>query len=410
MHPKSLSIADYDYELPVDRIAVFPLAERDQSKLLIEKNGGFSEDVYQNISHHLPENTFLVFNDTKVIKARMLFQKDTGATIEIFCLEPYEPLQDYVLILQKENSIRWKCMIGGAGKWKEKYLKKNILINDEIIEVKAELIEKLSDAYVIEISWTPGHYSFSEIIEQAGNMPLPPYIKRKAEIKDAETYQTIYSAHEGSVAAPTAGLHFTQNIFDSFSLKNITKGFVTLHVGAGTFKPVKAHVMIDHEMHSEWMDVHLDFLNTLLLKTDCTFCVGTTSVRTIESLYWMGLRAFYNPAISDAELMIQQWDVYENKLNLISAEESVKALIQMLAYRKTDRLFIPTQIIIAPGYTFKIVKGMITNFHQPKSTLLLLVAAMLGPEWKKLYQYALDHQFRFLSYGDGCLIHPRYKW
>ena len=255
MHPKNLSINDFDYDLPEEKIAVYPLAERDQSKLLIYKNGIISEDIYRNIADYLPEKSFLVFNDTKVIKARILFQKLTGAVIEIFCLEPYEKINDYAVVLQQKNSTRWKCMIGGAGKWKEKFLEKTISINGEKVILKAGLVEKLSDAYVVELSWIPGHFSFAEIIDHAGETPLPPYIKRKAEESDAEKYQTIYSHYEGSVAAPTAGLHFTEKIFSSFTEKNIKTGFVTLHVGAGTFKPVKSENMEGHEMHAEWIDV-----------------------------------------------------------------------------------------------------------------------------------------------------------
>jgi S-adenosylmethionine:tRNA ribosyltransferase-isomerase len=408
MHPKNLSISDFDYSLPEEKIAVYPLPERDQSKLLIYKNGTISEDIYRNISDHLPEKSFLVFNDTKVIKARILFQKKTGAVIEIFCLEPHEKINDYAIILAQKNSVRWKCMIGGAGKWKEKYLEKEIEIDGEKITLKAVLVEKLSDAYVVELSWNPGDYSFAEIIDHAGETPLPPYIKRKAEESDSETYQTIYSVHEGSVAAPTAGLHFTKEIFSSLKQKNIQTGFVTLHVGAGTFKPVKSASMEGHEMHAEWIDVKTNFIEQLIQNiSHGVFCVGTTSVRTIESLYWMGFKTFLNPDIDFANLKINQWEVYEDSLksNNCNAKESLQSLLNYLKNKKTERLFIQTQIIIAPGYEFKIVKGIVTNFHQPKSTLLLLVAAMIGEKWKEIYEYALSHEFRFLSYGDGCLIY-----
>jgi S-adenosylmethionine:tRNA ribosyltransferase-isomerase len=408
MHPKNLSINDFDYSLSEEKIAVYPLAKRDQSKLLIYKNGTISEDIYQNISDHLPEKSFLVFNDTKVIKARILFQKKTGAVIEIFCLEPHEKINDYAIILSQKNSVRWKCMIGGAGKWKEKYLEKEIEIGDEKITLKAVLVEKLSDAYVVELSWNPGDYSFAEIIDHAGETPLPPYIKRKAEESDSETYQTIYSVHEGSVAAPTAGLHFTKEIFSSLQKKNIDTGFVTLHVGAGTFKPVKSASMEGHEMHAEWIDVTTNFIEQLIQNiSHGVFCVGTTSVRTVESLYWMGFKAFLNPDIDFANLKINQWEVYEDPLknNNCNAKDSLQSLLKYLKNKKTERLFIQTQIIIAPGYEFKIIKGIVTSFHQPKSTLLLLVAAMIGERWKEIYDYALTHEFRFLSYGDGCLIY-----
>jgi len=407
MHPKDISINDYDYFLPEEKIASFPLEERDQSKLLIYKNGAINEDIYLNVANHLPQKSFLVFNDTKVIKARILFTKDTGAVIEIFCLEPYEFINDYAVVLQKKKSVRWKCMIGGAGKWKQKYLEKKFIINDNEVKLKAELIERLSDAYVVELSWEPHDYSFAEVIEHAGETPLPPYIKRKAAENDVERYQTIYSKYEGSVASPTAGLHFTERIFSSLKEKNIDTGFVTLHVGAGTFKPVKSETMQGHEMHAEWIDVSTNFIEHLIKNiSNNVFCVGTTSVRTIESLYWMGVKVMYHPEITNDDLEIKQWEVYEDTLanNSCSATEALKSLLNFLYERKTERFFIRTQIIITPGYQFKIVKGLITNFHQPKSTLLLLVAAMAGEKWKSIYEYALNNSFRFLSYGDGCLI------
>ena len=407
MHPKDLSINDYDYFLPEEKIASFPSKERDQSKLLIYKNGIIAEDIYLNLADHLPGKSFLVFNNTKVIKARILFTKPTGAVIEIFCLEPYETINDYAIVLQKKKSIRWKCMIGGAGKWKQKYLEKRFIINNDEVTLKAQLVEKLSDAYVVELSWNPGEYSFAEVIEHAGKTPLPPYIKREANENDVERYQTIYSIAEGSVAAPTAGLHFTEKMFFSLKDKNIDTGFVTLHVGAGTFKPVKSETMEGHEMHAEWIDVSTKFVDQLIKNiSNGIFCVGTTSVRTIESLYWMGVKAMLHPRATIEELAIKQWEVYENDMvnNSYGAEEALKSLLTFLQQKKMERLFIRTQIIIAPGYHFKVVKGMVTNFHQPKSTLLLLVAAMVGEKWKSIYEYALNNNFRFLSYGDGCLI------
>ena len=408
MHPKNLSISDFDYPLPEEKIAVYPLKKRDESKLLVYKNEIISEDIYRNIADHLPANSLLIFNDTKVIKARILFKKITGAVIEIFCLEPYEKINDYTIVLAQKSSVKWKCMIGGAGKWKEKFLEKEITVNNKTVILKAALVEKLTDAYVVELSWDPGNFSFAEIIEHAGETPLPPYIKRKAEESDSETYQTIYSAHEGSVAAPTAGLHFTKEIFSSLTKKNIATAFVTLHVGAGTFKPVKASRMEAHEMHAEWIDVSTNFIEQLIQNiSGKIFCVGTTSVRTVESLYWMGLKAFLDPQIEFEKLKIAQWEVYDNGTfpDKISASDCLNSLLNYLIGKKLDRLFIQTQIIIAPGYSFKIIDGMITNFHQPKSTLLLLVAAMIGDKWKDIYQYALSHEFRFLSYGDGCLIY-----
>lgn len=407
MHPKDLLINDFDYFLPAEKIAIFPLEERDQSKLLIYKKEKITEDIYRNIADHLPPKSFLIFNDTKVIKARILFRKPSGTVIEIFCLEPFEDVNDYAIVLQKRSSVRWKCMIGGAGKWKQKYLEKDLMIDGNSVTFKAELVEKLSDAYIVELSWNPGDYSFAEIIDHAGETPLPPYIKRKAEESDAERYQTIYSMHEGSVAAPTAGLHFTKKIFVSLREKNIDAGFVTLHVGAGTFKPVKSVTMDGHEMHAEWIDVSVHFIEKVIENISRgIFCVGTTSVRTVESLYWMGVKAMLHPDATIEDLEIKQWEVYEEHMinNFTSPAEALKSLLTFLQNKKTKRLFIRTQIIIAPGYQFKITKGMVTNFHQPKSTLLLLVAAMAGKKWREIYDYALNNNFRFLSYGDGCLI------
>lgn len=407
MDPKNLSIDHYNYDLPNDRIAFYPLEKRDESKLLIYKNEKIKEDVYKNIAHHLPEKSFLVFNDTKVIKARFLLQKPSGAFIEIFCLEPYEEVNDYAIVLQKKEKIKWKCMIGGASKWKEKFLEKNIVIDDKKIKLRAFLIEKLGDAYIVELSWSPGAYSFAEIMEHAGDTPLPPYIKRKAEETDATRYQTIYSKYEGSVAAPTAGLHFTPGIFSSLKEKNIETGFVTLHVGAGTFKPVKSATMEGHVMHAEWIDVSTSFIEQLLNNIENEIiCVGTTSVRTVESLYWMGLKAKLNLSITTDNLAIKQWEIYKDELveNICTTKEALISLLESLKKQNTNRLLIQTQIIIAPGYQFKIIKGVLTNFHQPKSTLLLLVAALAGEKWKTIYDYALENDFRFLSYGDGCLI------
>jgi S-adenosylmethionine:tRNA ribosyltransferase-isomerase len=407
MHPKDISINEYDYFLPGEKIAFFPLEERDQSKLLIYKNGEITEDIYLNVANHLPQKSFLVFNDTKVIKARILFTKSTGAVIEIFCLEPYEVTNDYAVIFQRQKSVRWKCMIGGAGKWKQKFLEKRIIINSDQVTLTAGLIEKLSDAYVVEFRWVPGEYSFAEIIDHAGKTPLPPYIKREAGESDAERYQTTYSRYEGSVAAPTAGLHFTEKIFSSLEEKNIEPGFITLHVGAGTFKPVKSEKMEGHLMHAEWIDVSSHFIEQLIKNIqNGIFCVGTTSVRTVESLYWMGIKAMKQPGISMTDIEIKQWEVYEDNMknNLVAVEDALKSLLRFLERENTETLFVKTQIIIAPGYRFRIVKGMITNFHQPKSTLLLLVAAMTGKTWVKIYDYAIEKNFRFLSYGDGCLI------
>ena len=404
MHPKNISINDFTYELPADKIAVYPLEQRDQSKLLIYKKGEIKKDIYKNIAGHLAENSLLIFNNTKVIPARILFKKNTGGTIEIFCLEPFE--EEYTTAMKKIGSAQWKCMVGGASKWKEGALTKTISVNNDEVTLTATLKQKLTDAYVAEFTWQPINFSFAEIIEAAGKMPLPPYIKRNTEPSDKERYQTIYAAHKGSVAAPTAGLHFTDEIFSSFKKKNITTDFVTLHVGAGTFKPVKSLTLQEHEMHAEWIDVSVTSIKKIIDNLDNKIAaVGTTSLRTIESLYWMGVKSYLNNNCTLANLEIKQWEVYEEPLSKqnLKSKTALQALLNWMDSNGLQKLFIKTQILIAPGYTFKIANVLITNFHQPGSTLLLLIAA-ISKDWKKIYDHALQHDFRFLSYGDGCLL------
>ena len=403
--PKNISISDYTYSLPDERIAVHPAIERDAAKLLVYSNGNIKEDIYKNIALHLPENSLLIFNNTRVINARIRFQKQTGGVIEIFCLKPYEVINEYSAIMNKKGSVRWKCMIGGVSKWKGGELKKEWAMGNRQWAMNAKLVEKLTDAYIIEFSWEPAYLSFAEVIAQAGDIPLPPYIKRNTEISDSERYQTIYAKDEGSVAAPTAGLHFTKEIFENLGKKNIQIDFVTLHVGAGTFKPVKAATMQEHEMHAEWIDVSVKTIEQLYSSIDKPIiAVGTTSLRTLESLYWMGLKVLLQPSLK--QVQISQWEVYEKPLaiNNIAAKTALGELLNWMRRNDLTHLFTQTQILIAPGYSFKIVNALITNFHQPRSTLLLLVAAAVGKDWKKIYDHALQHDFRFLSYGDGSLL------
>ena len=402
--PRKISIQDFTYHLPEEKIALHPLPERDASKLLIYKSGIIKEDVYSNIATHIPENSLLVFNNSKVINARIRFKKNSGGTIEIFCLEPYDLLNEYSSVMNKTANVKWKCFVGGAAKWKEGELSKELIINNKELIIKAILIEKLADAYVVEFSWSPASYSFAEVIESAGDIPLPPYIKRETDITDASRYQTIYAKLDGSVAAPTAGLHFTENVFKKLSAKHIDNAYLTLHVGAGTFKPVKAHSMQEHEMHAEWIDVNIETIKKILAKKDEVIAVGTTSLRTIETLYWLGVKASLDPGVKKAEL--HQWDVYEDPLvnSNISVQDSLEALINWMRKRNMDRIFTQTQLLIAPGYQFRIVNALVTNFHQPQSTLLLLVAAAVSDDWKMIYNHALGNDFRFLSYGDGNLI------
>lgn len=403
MHPKNISILDYTYQLPDEKIALHPLETRDASKLLVYKDGNISQTIYQNIQEYLPENSLLVFNNTKVIKARILFTKSTGAVIEIFLLEPYQA--DYTTSLAATKNCRWKCMIGGASKWKEKQLQLNSPAGSSPgWDLTAQLVEKLSDAYVVEFNWTAA-LSFAEILEQAGKIPLPPYIKRNADEADKNRYQTIYAAHDGSVAAPTAGLHFTEKVFENLKAKKIDIGFVTLHVGAGTFKPVKAARMEAHEMHAEWIEVNIATIENIITHLNNTIvAVGTTSLRTLESLYWLGVKALLHPALK--QLTITQWEVYEELATNenITAQKALEALLQWLQKNGLTNLFTQTQILIAPGYQFKIANAIVTNFHQPQSTLLLLVSAAVGNDWRKIYDYALNNEFRFLSYGDGSLL------
>ena len=404
MTPQQISINDYNYNLPDDRIALHPLAQRDASKLLVYKNGNIEETVFSKIDEHLPAETLLVFNNTKVINARIKFTKITGAIIEIFCLEPFGNITEYSTVMNTTNAVSWKCLVGGAAKWKDELLQKEITIGSEKVMLSAKKTAKITEAFIIEFSWMPSSFSFAEIIEAAGKIPLPPYIKRNTEEEDTSRYQTIFARHNGSVAAPTAGLHFTENIFEKLATKKIEKAFVTLHVGAGTFKPVKVATMQAHEMHAEYIDVDIATIENLKNNIGKIAAVGTTSLRTIESLYWFGVKILYNKNIK--ELALYQWDVYTDDLvnTIYTAQEALNALLGWMKENNKQRIFTQTQILIAPGYTFRIANMLITNFHQPKSTLLLLVAAAIGNDWQKMYNYALENDFRFLSYGDGNLI------
>lgn len=402
MHPKCLSIKDYTYFLPEEKIAKYPSEKRDSSKLLIYRKGKVTEDVYSNIADHLPENSLLIFNNTRVIEARILFQKLSGAVIEIFCLGPNDQYPDITTALSQQEKVLWKCMIGGASKWKHgQVLEKKI---DQLI-LRAKYIEKKQDSFIIELSWSPKELSFAEVLHYAGSIPLPPYIKRDAEKSDAERYQTVYAHASGSVASPTAGLHFTEPIFEKLKKKNIHFDFVTLHVGAGTFKPVKTETMEDHEMLAEHFDVSKTTIQNILNNLDRAIIpVGTTALRTIESLYWMGVKSRESGVRRQESLVINQWEVYDNLKENISPKESLQALLESMEKKSLEKLISQTQIIIAPGYKVKIPKALLTNFHQPQSTLLLLVAALIGDNWKNVYSYALKNNFRFLSYGDGSLL------
>jgi len=402
--PRTLSIKDFSYSLPEERIAKYPLAERDASKLLIYKEGNINEDNYKNIAAHIPPNSLFVFNDTKVVEARLLFKKPTGGVIEIFCLEPHHQYPDITTAMLQHKKVLWHCLIGGASKWKHgQILEKKIVHQSNELILHARYIEKTGDSFVIELSWNDLSLNFADVLHLFGAIPLPPYIKRDVEKSDAERYQTVYAHYEGSVAAPTAGLHFTERVFEKIKEKNIQTDFVTLHVGAGTFKPVKSETMIEHEMHAEYFTVPKSTIQSLIDHLDKKIiAVGTTSLRTLESLYWLGVKQSIVDSQQSIEIM--QWEVYDYNSTAMSARESLENLIKWMNKKDLDNLTSRTQIIIAPGYEFKIVNGLVTNFHQPQSTLLLLVAAFIGENWRKVYNYALENNFRFLSYGDGSLL------
>lgn len=406
---KNIRIEAFDYPLPPEKIALFPLANRDQSKLLIYQNGTITTSTYQHIASHIPANSMMVFNNTKVVEARLRFQKSTGSEIEIFCLEPSDVYADIMLAMQQTATVEWKCLVGGAKKWKEEILSLSIRTNKEALVVKAKKLKKEGDTFLIQFEWNVAELSFAEVLHLAGSIPLPPYINRKTEETDKERYQTIYAKEDGSVAAPTAGLHFTDNIFSALQANHIQLQYVTLHVGAGTFKPVKSETLSDHIMHAEFICVNIGLLEKLLQTTEATIAVGTTSLRTLETLYWMGVKITelskkqQANTIEIEEISIQQWDAY-NLPQQIAKTEALEALRKWMEVKKMNQLICKTQLLIAPGYDIRMVEAIVTNFHQPKSTLLLLVAAFIGDDWRKVYNYALSNNFRFLSYGDGSLI------
>lgn len=403
-HPREIQIKNYSYQLPEDRIALFPLEERDQSKLLIYNNGAIDVSVYRKLPDLLRPETLLLFNNTKVVEARLFFQKDTGGTIEIFCLEPAGQL-DVSQGMRAAGKVFWNCLVGGVSKWKQPVLEKVMEVDGESIRLYARLVERLGDSFVVEFSWFPSDLQFGVVLHKAGVIPLPPYLQRKAEEGDYERYQTVYASKEGSVAAPTAGLHFTNPLLEQLAAKGIQSSYVTLHVGAGTFLPVKAETIGQHTMHREWIQVARETLEQIInLHPYDVIPVGTTSLRTLESLYWMGVKAFFNPGCTLEQLEVQQWDAYTLAEHKVPVEQSLQALLAWINDRQMNEVVCQTQLMIAPGYQFRIADALITNFHQPDSTLLLLVAALIGEDWRQVYQYALDHDFRFLSYGDGSLL------
>ena len=402
-HPKYLRIEDYTYLLPDDRIAKYPLVARDASKLLIYKDGTITEDIYRNIATHIPANTLMVFNQTKVVHARLLFTKPSGGVIEVFCLSPHDQYTDIQTAMLQKGKVEWECLVGGASKWKHGMVLQ--LINDTPhFTLSARITGRSPGTYTLTLEWDNEQLTFAEVLHYAGKVPLPPYLHRNAETSDEERYQTLFAKEEGSVAAPTAGLHFTKEVLQSISEKKIDTAFVTLHVGAGTFKPVKSDTMAEHEMHAEWIEVSIDFIKTLATHLNGNIvAVGTTSLRTLESLYWIGNKLAKGGTISLHEIALTQWEPYEDT-STCTPQEALNEIVVYLEAKKLNKLVTRTQILIAPGYTFKIVTGLVTNFHQPQSTLLLLVSAFIGRDWRKVYDFAMSHDYRFLSYGDGSLL------
>lgn len=404
MDTKHIRINDYDYPLPDERIAKFPLARRDQSKLLVWRQGKISDDTFCRLPDYLPEGELMVFNNTKVIQARMHFRKSTGALIEVFLLEPAAPA-DYEQMFQTTSSCSWLCMVGNLKKWKEGVLQRTVTVKGQPVEIKAVRREPRGASHWIDFSWTPCGPSFADILDAAGELPIPPYLNRATQASDLTTYQTVYSKIKGSVAAPTAGLHFTPEVLASLDQHGIEREELTLHVGAGTFRPVKSEEIADHPMHTEYISVRRHTVEQLIRHGGHAIAVGTTSVRTLESLYYMGIYLSKHPDASEQELHVSQWTPYETQPTL-TAVEALKHLLAWFDRNQLDTLHSSTQIIIAPGYKYHIVNMLVTNFHQPKSTLLLLVSAFVGGEWRPIYDYALSHDFRFLSYGDCCLLIP----
>jgi len=407
MRVQDIRIEDYQYVLPEGRIAKYPLPLRDASKLLVAIDGasGFQEDIYANIHHYIPNGALMLFNNTKVIPARLHMAKPTGGMVEIFCLEPIGELS---VEMARHGETTWKCFVGGAKKWKEGTVTA-VWGTDSYLEylLSVEVIERADTYFHIKFRWQPAEFTFAEVLSAIGQIPLPPYLDREAEELDRERYQTIYANLEGSVAAPTAGLHFTENVFDDLRAKNIDLAYVTLHVGAGTFKPVSATTIGNHDMHAEYFDVSRHLIQDLCKaysEKRPVIAVGTTTLRTLESLFLMGCKLQDHPDLSHEDLEIKQWDAYQLAHETTDVPRALSALLDWMDKHGLERMVAKTQLLIAPGYTIRMITGLCTNFHQPGSTLLLLVAALMGNKWKEMYQYALEHDYRFLSYGDGCYI------
>ena len=401
---KHIRISEFNYPLPDERIAKFPLPNRDESKLLVYRHGKVSEDRFTSLPSYLESGEMMVFNNTKVIQARLHFRKETGALIEVFCLEPISP-NDYVLSFQQTKQCSWLCMVGNLKKWKEGTLKRKMEVKGRTITLSATRGECRGTSHWVDFEWDDDTLTFADVLEAVGELPIPPYLNRETQESDKQTYQTVYSKIKGSVAAPTAGLHFTERVLKALDERGIDREELTLHVGAGTFKPVKSEEIEGHEMHTEYISVNKRTIKKLIVHGGKTIAVGTTSVRTLESLYYIGVLIHQNPEANQEELHVKQWMPYEPH-PVLTAVESLQTILDYLNRHDMEALHTSTQIIIAPGYEYKIVKKIVTNFHQPQSTLLLLVSAFVKGDWKKIYDYALSHDFRFLSYGDSSLLIP----
>lgn len=400
---QQIHIDDFDYPLPDGRIAKFPLPKRDESKLLLYKDGKIGETVFKHIADYLPAGSLMVFNNTRVIQARLLFRKATGARIEVFCLEPDEP-RDYALIFQQTRCCRWTCLVGNLKKWKEGTISRTVEVGGKQVTLAAGKIKSHGDTQQIEFTWDNPDVTFADLLDSAGVLPIPPYLHRETEASDLKTYQTVYSKVKGSVAAPTAGLHFTPEVLADLDAKGFGREELTLHVGAGTFKPVKSETIAGHEMHTEYISVNRSSIERVRANLGKIIAVGTTSVRTLESLYYIGVVLSTNPDAAPDELVVKQWMPYDENNNRLTTDEALSLVLDYLDRHGLNRLITATQIMIAPGYEFKIVKGIVTNFHQPKSTLILLISSFVKGNWRPIYNYALEHDFRFLSYGDSSLL------
>ncbi len=399
---RNININDYNYDLPDEKIAKYPLDERDMSKLLVFDGDKIEEDRFRNISTHLPAGSLLLFNDTKVINARMIFEKETGARIEVFCLDPISP-SDYAQAFAQNGRCSWKCLVGNSKKWKDGRLKKNIIVDGKNLDLYITRVREIGNSFEILFEWDNPDICFSQIIDVAGNIPIPPYLNRNSEDIDKVRYQTVYSHYQGSVAAPTAGLHFTERVMGDLKKCNIQSDAVTLHVGAGTFQPVKTDNAAEHEMHTEHFIVKRTTIEKIVQYLGNITITGTTTVRTVESLFCVGAQIFENKDVDAEEFHVSQWEAYEYK-DKYDAREILENLLSWMTAKGLEYIRCATQIMIVPGFRFRITDRLITNFHQPKSTLLLLLSAFIGDEWRKVYGYALENNFRFLSYGDSCLF------